>query len=211
LFLASGEGANGWIGFAELAFSAKLARRRVVTPGVMRATTARGSGTSGPARMRVASTPPRCGIRISKDNDPRRQVHPRRLGETAQGAFIGETLHPVGRLLTMSEQLRSVVQFDRSPTPERCLTARGLWDAVLSARAVWAHERHQPQRGSAPNARLALLDALEAYVKSLDERGHPVPYALRDELRLQRLTNVASRQVRPVTTREHHRNGRSVR
>lgn len=33
-----------------------------------------------------------------------------------------------------------------------------------------------------------LVEALEAYVGSLTERGHPVPYALRDELRLQRRT-----------------------
>ena len=111
----------------------------------------------------------------------------------------------------MPEQSLSVVPLDRSPTPERYVTARGLWEAVLSARAVWAHERHLSQRGSEPNARLALLDALEAYVKSLDERGHPVPYALRDELRLQRLTCLASRRVRPVTTREEVGHGHSVR
>jgi len=110
----------------------------------------------------------------------------------------------------MPEQFLFAVPLDRSP-PERCLTARGLWDAVLSARAVWAHERHLAQRGSEPNARLALLDALEAYVKSLDERGHPVPYALRDELRLQRLTCVASRHLRPMTTREESGHGHSVR
>jgi hypothetical protein len=143
--------------------------------------------------------------------DHRCQVLPRRLGETAQGAFIGETLHPVGRLLTMPEHFPFVVQLDRSPTPARCLTARGLWEAVLSARAVWAHERLLPQRGSEPNARLALLDALEAYVKSLDERGRPVPYALRDELRLQRLTCRSSRHVRPMTTREELGHEHSVR
>ena len=37
-------------------------------------------------------------------------------------------------------------------------------------------------------ARAVLLEALEAYVRSLEERSHPIPYALRDELRLQRLT-----------------------
>jgi hypothetical protein len=99
----------------------------------------------------------------------------------------------------MPEQFPFVVQLDRSPTSERGLTARGLWEAVLSARAVWAHERHLPQRGSEPNARFALLDALEAYVKSLDDRGHPVPYALRDELRLQRFTCLSSRHVRSHT------------
>lgn len=111
----------------------------------------------------------------------------------------------------MPEQFQSVVQFGRSPAPARGLTARGLWEAVLSARAVWAQERHLPQRGLEPAARLALLDALEAYVKSLDERGHPVPYALRDELRLQRLTCRATRHLPPMTAREELGHGHSVR
>jgi hypothetical protein len=166
---------------------------------------------SGRAGVQVSRGGTKTPVRLLAASDQRRQVHPRRLGETAQGAFIGETLHPVGRLLTVPEQFPFVVQLDRSPTPERCLTARGLWEAVLSARAVWAHERHLPQRGSEPNARLALLDALEAYVKSLDERGHPVPYALRDELRLQRLTCLESRHVRPVTRREGLGHGHPVR
>ena len=88
----------------------------------------------------------------------------------------------------MPEQARFAVPLDRPPTGGGCLTATALWQRVLSARAAWAHERHLPQRGLEPNARVALLDALEIYVKSLDQRGHPVPYALRDELRLQRLT-----------------------
>lgn len=118
-----------------------------------------------------------------------------------QGAFTGETLHSVERQLTMPERSVLTVPLDRSPTPGRSLAATALWQAVLSARAAWAQERHAPQRGLEPTARAALLDALEAYVTSLDRRGHPVPYALRDELRLQRLT-VASRHVRPMAARE---------
>lgn len=100
----------------------------------------------------------------------------------------------------MPVQFPFVVALDSSPTPERRLTPAAMWERVLSARTTLAYERHLPQRGLEPTARLALLDALESYVKSLDERGHPVPYALRDELRLQRLTSVPSRQVHPVTT-----------
>jgi hypothetical protein len=96
----------------------------------------------------------------------------------------------------MPEPVRFPVPLDRMPTPGRFPTAAALWNGVLSARAAWANERHLPQRGLEPNARAALLDALEAYVRSLDQRGHPVPYALRDELRLQRLTCVASRHAR---------------
>lgn len=81
------------------------------------------------------------------------------------------------------------------PSPAR------LWNAVLSARVALAHERHQYQRPSEPTARVALLEALEAYVRSLDERGHPVPYALRDDLRLQRLACVTSSPLRSLSTR----------
>jgi hypothetical protein len=81
------------------------------------------------------------------------------------------------------------------PSPAR------LWNAVLSARDALAHERHQYRRPSEPTARVALLEALEAYVRSLDERGHPVPYALRDDLRLQRLACVTTGPLRSLSTR----------
>jgi hypothetical protein len=135
----------------------------------------------------------------------------RRLADTAQGAFNRETLHSVGRLLTMPEQSAFVVPLDVSPIPERCLKPTPLWDRVLSARIALAQERHLPERGLEPTARLALLDALESYVKSLDERGRPVPYALRDELRLMRLTIVPRRQVRPITPHEELGHGHSLR
>jgi hypothetical protein len=72
------------------------------------------------------------------------------------------------------------------------VTPATLWDAVLTARAALVHERHLHRSLAAPTARAVLLEALEAYVRSLEERSHPIPYALRDELRLQRLT------VRPM-------------
>ena len=81
------------------------------------------------------------------------------------------------------------------PSPAR------LWNAVLVARDALAHERHQHQRPFEPSARVALLEALEAYVSSLDERGHPVPYALRDDLRLQRLACVTGSPSRFLSTR----------
>src|SRR4051794_12946161 len=73
--------------------------------------------------------------------------------------------------------------------PRSRVDPASLWKAVLRARADLAHERHVAQRGLEPSARVALVAALEAYVNSLTERGHPVPYPLRDELRLQRLTS----------------------
>jgi hypothetical protein len=63
-----------------------------------------------------------------------------------------------------------------------------LWNAVLRARIDLADERALPRSHRQPTARVVLVGALEAYVTSLAERGHPVPYALRDEVRLQRRT-----------------------
>jgi len=111
----------------------------------------------------------------------------------------------------MPEQFAFVVPLDFSPTSEGRLTPTALWDRVLSARTALAQERHLPQRGLEPTARLALLDAVESYVKSLDERGHPVPYSLRDELRLMRLTIVPRRQVRPINTHEELGHGHALR
>jgi hypothetical protein len=62
-----------------------------------------------------------------------------------------------------------------------------LWEEVIRARAALADERQLTQ-GSAAAARAELLRALEAYVECLSARGRPIPYAMRDELRLQRLT-----------------------
>ena len=71
-----------------------------------------------------------------------------------------------------------------------------LWDQVVRARAVVERERRVPVNGSCASARSELLAALEAYVASLATHARPVPYALRDELRLQRLTSSADRQLR---------------
>ncbi len=48
-------------------------------------------------------------------------------------------------------------------------------------------QRHLPIRGSSI-ARAELLAALEAYAASLTNHGRPIPYALRDELNIRRLT-----------------------
>ncbi len=84
------------------------------------------------------------------------------------------------------------VPFIASHAAGQRLAPAGLWRAVLGARTDVAHERGlSGQSGS--SARVALVKALDSYVKSLAERGHPVPYALRDELRLQRRTCGATR------------------
>lgn len=59
--------------------------------------------------------------------------------------------------------------------------------AVVEARASLAWEREQAPSSPAPEARAALLEALEAYVASLEEARLPVPYAMRDEVRIRRL------------------------
>lgn len=100
----------------------------------------------------------------------------------------------------MSEHTLFIAPLDRASVPKRCEAPTDLWDAVLDARAVWAEERHFPRRGTDCSARTELLHALEAYVRSLDQRGRPVPYALRDELRLVRLTASSSRLSRTIGT-----------
>ena len=54
-------------------------------------------------------------------------------------------------------------------------------DAICEVRRVQASSR-----SDVGNARHDLVVALEAYTSGLQRLGRPVPYALRDELRLQR-------------------------
>ena len=89
----------------------------------------------------------------------------------------------------------------RPDRPRPATAPAGLWLDVLEARA----EFHRC-RGVTANKPLALsraqsglLAALEAYATSLDRRGMPVPYELRDELRLWRgslQADLASRYAR---------------
>jgi len=95
--------------------------------------------------------------------------------------------------------------------PRPGVTPASLWDAVLTARAALVHERHLRRRPPEPTARTVLLEALEAYVRSLEERSHPVPYALRDELRLQRLTSATHGHAPSLTTHKEPPHGHSVR
>lgn len=68
-----------------------------------------------------------------------------------------------------------------------------LWDEVVRARREVAAERHDPQHHVGPTARIALIDALEAYIDAIRERGHPTPYPLANELRMQRLATAPAR------------------
>jgi hypothetical protein len=75
-------------------------------------------------------------------------------------------------------------------------TPGALWEAVLSARRVVVERRRLPFDPLLAGAREALLDALEAYAAGLVRSGRPIPYLLRDELRIQ------ERTVRPLTCTE---------
>lgn len=58
---------------------------------------------------------------------------------------------------------------------------------VVEARALVAEERHAAGTSVAhSDARAGLLYALEAYTAALTSQRLPVPYALRDELRIRR-------------------------
>jgi len=72
--------------------------------------------------------------------------------------------------------------------PERTDEPTILWNEVVKARSVVAAQRRRPPRDSAI-ARAQLLAALEAYGASRTNLGRPIPYTLRDELRLRRLTS----------------------
>jgi hypothetical protein len=147
-----------------------------VSTNQLGATTFRARGFFAPARVRL-------------------QVCTVVLRQPTRGGFNRGDVGSVERLATMLEQLPSVVSLAAPPAPGHGLAPAGLWKAVVRARADLAHQRHLSQRHLEPSARVTLVEALESYVESLAERGHPVPYPLRDELRLQRLTCVASRGV----------------
>lgn len=65
---------------------------------------------------------------------------------------------------------------------------RELLRDVVQARQAILKVRRVPMnnRTDLGNARHDLVLALDAYTSCLEELGRPVPYALRDELRLQR-------------------------
>jgi hypothetical protein len=63
-----------------------------------------------------------------------------------------------------------------------------LWARVVQARSLVTSQRSLPECRTSADARAELLSALEAYAVSLTNHGRPIPYALRDELRLKRLT-----------------------
>ena len=63
-----------------------------------------------------------------------------------------------------------------------------LWNRVVEARRQLARERQLPGSNASSAARAEFLSALEAYVVSLTKRGRPIPYTLRDELLVNRLT-----------------------
>ena len=112
----------------------------------------------------------------------------------------------------MPQQLPVDISSMPRPDPRPgVVTPANLWDAVLTARAALVHERHLHQRPTELTARAVLLEALEAYVRSLEERSHPIPYVLRDELRLQRLTCATNGHARPLTTHKEPAHGHSVR
>lgn len=75
-------------------------------------------------------------------------------------------------------EVRSSPSHDRRPGT--------LWTELLSTRASLVEQQRHPQSSSVPEARLALVHALENYLQSLVDRSRPIPRVLQDELRLQR-------------------------
>ena len=71
-------------------------------------------------------------------------------------------------------------------SPHRPLDA--LWEELVSARAAVVEARQGPQGAASMTeaARQRLIAALEAYTAELQAHNLPIPYRLRDDLRLQR-------------------------
>jgi|SRR3954452_19541876 hypothetical protein len=111
----------------------------------------------------------------------------------------------------MPEQLPVDIPSGPRPDPRSGVTPASLWVAVLTARAALVNERNLHLKPTELTARAVLLQALEAYVRSLEERCHPIPYALRDELRLQRLTCAPDGHARRLTMNKEPAHGHSVR
>lgn len=65
-----------------------------------------------------------------------------------------------------------------------------LWTRVVEARAQMHRERQLPAGAAHSAARAEFLSALEGYVAALTRRGRPIPYVLRDELLVHRLTRI---------------------
>jgi hypothetical protein len=62
-----------------------------------------------------------------------------------------------------------------------------LLQEVKSARALLEDQRRLPGTVVRPaSAHAKLVEALDAYIDALESKGHPIPYAMRDELRLLR-------------------------
>jgi hypothetical protein len=72
--------------------------------------------------------------------------------------------------------------------PGRTESPTVLWNKVLEARAGVSLQRNLPASQTKSFARAQLLAALEAYVAHLLDHGRPIPYGLRDELQIRRLT-----------------------
>jgi hypothetical protein len=73
-----------------------------------------------------------------------------------------------------------------------------LFGEVTNARAAMVVARRAPlgTPSAVEGTRTRLLRALEAYAAALDARHLPVPYGIRDDLRIQRRT--LGRGARPV-------------
>ncbi len=76
----------------------------------------------------------------------------------------------------------------QSATPQREDELTFLWNKVVKARSLFEDQRRRPISKASWVARVKLLSALEVDAASLTRHRRPIPYALRDELTIRRLT-----------------------
>ncbi|MDQ3616736.1 MAG: hypothetical protein M3393_08960 [Actinomycetota bacterium] len=92
---------------------------------------------------------------------------------TTSNSFVGTTYFPSQSPYQSSE----------------CETLAVLLQQVVEARAHLSQERRRSATSTAPHesARAQVLVALKAYTAALAVQRLPIPYALRDELRMQQI------------------------
>ncbi len=86
------------------------------------------------------------------------------------------------------EQPAALASPSEPATPPRFDEPMRLWNKVVKPRSVVASARHTSVNRYSSTARAELLSALGAYAASLTNHKPPIPYSLRDELPMRRLT-----------------------
>ncbi|HSE69821.1 MAG TPA: hypothetical protein VLA97_03610 [Nocardioidaceae bacterium] len=107
------------------------------------------------------------------------------LSDAVDGAEIVDRV--VAAACENAEQPTGAVHRRQRVAPPGAARLSRLLQEVKSARALLEDQRRLPGTVVRPaSAHAKLVEALDAYIDALESQGHPIPYAMRDELRLLR-------------------------